>query len=944
MGSAAEHYLKRELYALVRADSSVFDFLQDGSLDGIWYWDIEHPEHAWLSRRFKELLGYKDDELDHTVTGWQSRIFSEDLPNVLENFRKHCEDARTPYDQLVRYRHRGGSTIWLRSRGIATRDSGGRAIRMLGAHTDVTSLQLARLAKEQDDSARALELRFEELTDCLQGMCDYLSKQWSQYIGVPNEQLLRDRWLDFVHPDDRSAVQRGWQESLSDGRAFHVEFRMRRHDGAYGWFESHGLPLRDAQARIIKWCGTNTDLTERRQVANALRSSEHHLQTVLANMTEGVVLADLDGRLLHWNRAALEMHGFTSLQETHMDLTQLDELFELSAVDGTRLGLEHWPMSRLLRGEPVCDVELRLRHRTGGWERVCSYNGGVVWGADGAPLAFTTITDLTARKRALAELEANEERLRLANEAAGIGTYALDLVTGTMDHSPELSELLGLTQEVLQPDVTARSVHPDDLPRAKQAVERANDPNGDGYGQFEVRVIRPGGDVRWTSWSVRTVFRDTLSGRVAVKRMGACFDITELRRAERRLATQNRVSRALADATTLSSATPRVLAALCEAEDWDFGTIWQVNPSAGVMYGVDVWHRPELGLDALASQTRQLTITKNDVSLPARVWANAGPLLIDLEQDAGYVRKALALQMGLRKALAFPIVLRGEVTGVIDFLGRSIHSADDKLYDMFDAIGRQLGEFFERKRLEQALRERETRRTHELETALAELEAFSYSVSHDLKAPLRHISGNAELMQRRSSASLDERSRQYLQTIASSARNMNDIIDGLLSLSGVGRVELRKERVDLSALVQAAREEVQRDIAPRAVVWRVDPLPYVIGDTRLLRQVLINVLGNALKFTRARDPARIEIGLHPSAFGYVTVFVRDNGTGFDSELAAKLFRPFQRLHHAEQFEGHGIGLALVKRIIERHGGRVWLEGHVDHGATVYLSLPEHRPT
>jgi len=251
-------------------------------------------------------------------------------------------------------------------------------------------------------------------------------------------------------------------------------------------------------------------------------------------------------------------------------------------------------------------------------------------------------------------------------------------------------------------------------------------------------------------------------------------------------------------------------------------------------------------------------------------------------------------------------------------------------------------ELEQRKRREDEIRtlnKELVKRATELETSNNELESFAYSVSHDLRAPLRHVVGYSELLQKQASSLLDEKSRRYTRTILESGKRMGNLIDDLLAFSRIGRTETKKTLVSLDQLVKEVVAEIRLDTGGRDIVWKIHPLPVCYGDRSMLRLVIGNLLSNAVKFTRMRGQAEIEIGCADGE-DEVEVFVRDNGAGFDMQYVDKLFGVFQRLHLPEEFEGTGIGLATVRRIIHRHGGNVRAEGGVDQGATIYFSLPK----
>jgi len=258
-------------------------------------------------------------------------------------------------------------------------------------------------------------------------------------------------------------------------------------------------------------------------------------------------------------------------------------------------------------------------------------------------------------------------------------------------------------------------------------------------------------------------------------------------------------------------------------------------------------------------------------------------------------------------------------------------------------LQKTIKEIVERRRAEEEVKKlNEDLEYHimQLEAANKELEAFSYSVSHDLRAPLRHIGGYAELLQKNASSVLNEKSRRFLIEISDSAKRMGDLIDDLLRYSRIGRTEMQKTVFNLEQLVKEAQHDLSQEADGREISWEIGPMPEAYGDRSQLKLVFHNLISNALKFTTPLARAEIVIGCTYDKENEIEVFVRDNGVGFDMKYIDKLFGVFQRLHSAAKFEGTGIGLANVQRIIHRHGGRTRAKGSVDGGTTFYFSIPK----
>jgi light-regulated signal transduction histidine kinase (bacteriophytochrome) len=282
-----------------------------------------------------------------------------------------------------------------------------------------------------------------------------------------------------------------------------------------------------------------------------------------------------------------------------------------------------------------------------------------------------------------------------------------------------------------------------------------------------------------------------------------------------------------------------------------------------------------------------------------------------------------------RMALAAQAIGRGDLNQHIEV------RTGDEIEKLADEFNRMAGALSEK---EAQLRQR----ADQLEAANQELEAFSYSVSHDLRAPLRHVSGYIDLLQRKIGPQLDEKGRHYIEMIAGSGEKMGRLIDDLLAFSRMGRTEMQVAPVSLGDLLQDVLNDLRGEARDGKIAWEIDPLPQVYADVSMLRLALTNLLSNAIKFTRHRPDARIRVGYTDGADGEVVVFVKDNGAGFDMKYVNKLFGVFQRLHSTEEFEGSGIGLANVRRIVHRHGGKTWAEGAVGKGATFSFSIQRTR--
>ena len=647
------------------------------------------------------------------------------------------------------------------------------------------------------------------------------------------------------------------------------------------------------------------------------------LERAVAQGMEGLALMDEQNTFVYMNEACAAMYGFTKSELLGTSWKALYDPDQIALLDTQALpalqAQGQW------RGELVARrkdgrlfyVELSLQQLTD----VQYANARVA----------CACRDITERKWAEAALRESEERYALALQGSNDGHWDWSLDTNYCYYSPRWKELLGYDDHEL--DNHYRSfldrLHPDDLGCVTAAVQ-AHISHRDRY-QVEVRLRHKSGVYRWFRSRGQAVW----NGKgLAVRMAGVLTDITEHKQAEERF---------------------RLV-----VESAPCGMVMVDRDGAMVLINSHIEVLFDYRRDELIGRPVELL-------LPARL-RHENPMRHAALSAAPGVKPQPGRGdwYGLRKdGTEFPIEIGLNpmstqeglmvLSSIVDITERkrtenAIRRAHDELEARVQtrtaeltASNAALGhEIRQRQCAEAALKQlNETlqERANVLMDLNQELEAFTYSVSHDLRTPLRHLDGFADLLRKHAQADLDAKGRHYLTIISSAAKRMGILIDDLLAFSRIGRVEFSKRPVSLHTLVEEVLRDCQSDMQGRRVRWNIGELSDVVGDAAMLRLVFANLMGNALKYTRDRHEAIIDIGHGAGREDEVVVFVRDNGVGFDPRYAHRLFGVFQRLHTAHEFEGNGIGLANVRRIIHRHGGRTWAEGQPDAGATFWFSLP-----
>lgn len=699
-----------------------------------------------------------------------------------------------------------------------------------------------------------------------------------------------------MHPDDRPAVAVALQQVLLNETAqYEVELRLRHRDGAYRSVLSRAAVVRDASGRATRLLGVHIDITERIQTALALRDA--HAWLALATESAKIAVWEVDVLRLTirfssgWSCVLGRTEGEMPLAAL-WDLVHPDDRARITAT--MQEGL-HGPRA-------AYETEGRMLHADGSYRWVLS-RGTIHRDAAGRPSRLVGVDmDVTERKGLEAALHQTQVSLRMATENAKVAVWQSDLRTLTIRFSSAWQRLLGYEPGEVTLVALWDLVHPDDRATSARALQEHLQGRAAVY-ETEQRMRHADGSYRWVL-SRGIVSHDPVGRPAHV--FGADIDLTEhkaLQEALRRSEEQYR--HLVEDITDVIYATDRE------------GRITYMSPVAERLFG-------DAPADVLNRHFSEFIFPE------------------DLPAVADGFREAVA---GHPRPHDHRVVTHAGVVRWVRNHARPIEE-DDQVVGLRGVIS----DVTDQREAHEALRERSAL----LQTANQELEAFSYSVSHDLRAPLRHVQGFCEVLRQDYADRLDEGARHHIERITAGCTRMTQMIDDLLTLSRVGRHELRQESVNLSAVARDIIGALGERDAARHVTTVIAPDLRASGDSGLLRTVLENLLGNAWKYTSKRAHAHIEFGSNPAAgVGHaggsspgphratrtVAFFIRDDGAGFDPRYTERLFAPFQRLHSVTEFEGTGIGLAIVQRIIRRHGGQVWATAAVDQGATFSFTLP-----
>ena len=902
--------------SLRRSDAGRVVALEAANL-GEWEIDLGTKETRH-SQRHDRIFGYA------SPPEWSPEIFFQHVhPDDRARARMNLEVAvsqGTKLETECRIILPDGEIRWIRACGDLYRDSAGNSTRMFGTVEDIT---------ERKNAAEALRLSEERLRLAMDGArmgtwhwnLETGELVWSRcclaLFGLPPDiRMSYEIFLGALHPGDRVPAEQAVRRSLDEHKEYDIEYRTIWPDGSQHWIAARGQGYYDAAGKAVRMEGVVMDVTERKRAEEALRESQTNFAAVVNLAPQFVWICSNEGLNTYFNDRWFQYTGLTPEQSYGRGWNTRFH------PDDKQTAWEAW--NHATATAETYTVESRLRAADGTY-RWFLMRGEPVRGEDGGIVKwFGTCTDIDDMKRVQAELRESEERFQAMANGIPQLAWMAEADGHIFWYNQRWYDYTGTTFEKME-GWGWQSVHdPEMLPRVlerwKGSIARGE--------PFEMEFPLLGGDGRFRMFLTRVMPVRDAEGHI-VRWFGTNTDISERKATEEKLAGQaeeltrqaEELIRSQQDLETqklmLQSVLDSMEEGLVAADEQGKFIIW--NPAAARIVGLGGANVPPEEWGSYYGAYLPDMITPFPTDQNPLVRAIRGELC----STEIFIRNA-ELEQGVW----------------IESNGAPLRDKDGALHGgvvAFRDITQKKAAELEIRKLNETLEERIAQRTAQLEVANRELESFTYSVSHDLRAPLRHIMGFAGACLEEFGATLDPQALHYVQRIQDGTRRMGVLTDELLNLARTGQRSMHLQLTGLNSIVEELISMLKTETEGREVEWKIGSLPSVECDPVLVRQVFQNLLSNAIKYSRRRPHAVIEIG-HTQEKDQQIIFVRDNGAGFNMQYADKLFGVFQRLHRDEEFEGTGVGLATVHRIVQKHGGRIWAEAEVDHGATFYFTL------
>jgi PAS domain S-box-containing protein len=938
------HYLKDELYRLIREDESIFDFIQESGLDGLWYWDLENPENEWMNAKFWTVLGYSPDEMPHKSSAWQKIINQDDLKVALENFTKHCENPNHPYDQVVRYRHKNGSTVWIHCRGVAIRDNNGKPIRMLGTHQDISThknseqallnaneklleserniqlineeyqaineelrqtnealLEAKEKAEESEEKYRALynnaPLSYQSLDE--NGCFIDINPMWSKTLGYERNEVIGKWYGDFLHPDYVEHFRKNFPAFKKRGYVSDVQFKLRRKDNTYIHVSFEGCIGYTPEGKFKQTYCVFKDITEQKLAEEALRRSEVINNSMVSNIGDVIVVIDKDGINQYKSPNITKLFGWKPeelIGKSTWDIVYPDDL------EAGRKFIDS------VAAEPnlTRTTEVRYKRKDGNyvWIEITATN---LFHNRDIQGILGNYRDISERKKAEQELKESEEMLRNSQSLAHICAYSTDLnikdlAKSTWKCSPEFYTIFGMDETYPHTlEGWAGFIHPDYREEMFAYHQHVVDERLPFNKEYKIIRINDGAE-RWVHGTGELVFDEK---GIPVRMHGAIQDITEhkqteeaLRKSEDLLNESQRLSKVGGWSWVVETKSMYWTDEACRIHDMSPG---EIDPGTS--------EHINRSLECYAPEDRPIVMA-------------AFQRCLDIGQpyDLEFPFTSINGRRLWIRTTARAILENGKVTRVI---GNIMDITDRKQAEQKLIAAKEKAEESDRLK-----------------------SAFLANMSHEIRTPMNGILGFAKLLKKPDLKS--ENQHKYIEIIEKSGKRMLNTINDIIDISRIeaGLMKLDLEEINVNEQIEYIYTFLKPEAETKNITLSIKKSlnaeeAIIKTDSEKLYAILTNLLKNAVKYT---EKGSIELGCQLKADSVsreLEFYVKDTGIGVPKERHEAIFDRFIQADIADKMahQGAGLGLTITKSYVEMLGGKIWIESEVGRGSTFYFTLP-----
>ena len=840
--------------------------------------------HDYFNKPWYDFTGTSPGETQGEL--WSRLLHPDDYQRTLDQWN-HSLQTGEPYQIEYRFRRgKDGSYHWFLGRALPVRNEKGNITRWFGTCTYIQE------QKETEQALRESEERFRTLADNIsqlvwmaspQGKIFWYNKRWYDFTGLTPEVMQKDGMQTVVHPDYIHTTLSSFHQSISMGTPWELSFPMRDKEGTYKWFLSRAMPIRNEEGNIIRWFGTNTDISDIKRVQEELLVSAERFQRITSSSIIGTLVGDHSGKISFANDTFLHMIGY-SREEFQQKMITWKQITppEYESHDTQAL-------KELQKSGVATPYEKEYLRKDGSriWVLIAVT---ILPGPQQEIFAF--ILDITERKAALEEAQRGRAEVEAILYSIPDGYIIYDNDGHIVRMNNRAREVIGISEK------NAESTYEERMRDLKVL-----NPEGKSYPLENIpswRAIRYGETTRDVEMKIQRADREywisVSASPIAAdgRQLGAIMEFSDITR-------QHYLQEQLAGERNFVNAILQTSGALISVLDKNMRIV-RFNRACEQLTGYS------------ADEMLNLPVLK----------------LIPPDELEGVKAVAERLKTGemVNEYENHWLTSQGEKRFIR--WRNSVLLNDQGEVEFLIATGIDISD---RRALEKEL----NNRAEELASANRDLESFSYSVSHDLRGPLGIVKGFSSILEEDFSDCLDEEGRDYLHRINGSVNKMSQIIESLLSLSRMGRQQMKREDIDLSAMVSSFLRELSELNPERPTDFIIEENVHAYADKNMIQTALDNLLRNAWKFTSKKDVTRIEFGVYVQD-GKTIYYVRDNGVGFDMQSKETIFEPFRRGHAEKEFSGTGVGLSIVQRAIKRHGGRIWAEGEIDRGATFFFTL------